>query len=54
VLQIALTRRARHYGLISDDRPARRRGLGLLHLGSDDYRPTLDAWKKGEIASGES
>lgn len=45
VLQIALTRLARHYGLIADgtQRPARR---GLRHWGSDDYRPTIDAWRE--------
>jgi hypothetical protein len=44
VLQIALTRLARHYGLIADgtQRPARR---GLRHWGSEDYRPTIDAWR---------
>ena len=44
VLQIALTRLARHYGLIGSDqqKPARR---GLRHWGSEDYRPTLDAWR---------
>jgi len=46
VLQIALTRLARHYGLIADDKqkPARR---GMRHWGSNDYRPTLDAWSSG-------
>lgn len=45
VLQIALTRLARHYGLIEEDsaKPARRR---LRHWGSEDYRPTLDAWRE--------
>ncbi len=45
VLQIALTRLARHYGLIGDgaQRPARR---SLRHWGSEDYRPTIDAWRK--------
>jgi hypothetical protein len=44
VLQIALTRLARHYGLIADvsAKSARRR---LRHWGSADYRPTLDAWR---------
>jgi hypothetical protein len=43
VLQLALTRLARHYGLIAQappDAPAR-----LRHWGSDDYRPDLDAWR---------
>lgn len=44
VLQIALTRLARHYGLIADApvKSVRRR---LRHWGSEDYRPTLDAWR---------
>jgi hypothetical protein len=46
VLQIALTRLARHYGLIHEEDarpPASRR---LRHWGSEDYRPTLDAWRE--------
>ena len=45
VLQIALTRLARHYGLIRDEgaRPGSRR---LRHWGSKDFRPTLDAWRE--------
>jgi hypothetical protein len=55
VLQIALTRLARHYGLIGgDDRPARRGTRRLRHWGSADYRPTLDAWRKDKAASGET
>ena len=54
VLQIALTRLARHYGLISDDRSAQRGRRGLRHWGSAGYRPTLDAWRKETKASGES
>jgi hypothetical protein len=47
VLQIALTRLARHYGLISkEDGGEQPRGRRLRHWGSDDYRPTLDAWRK--------
>jgi hypothetical protein len=47
VLQIALTRLARHYGLISkEDGGEQLRGRRLRHWGSDDYRPTLDAWRK--------
>lgn len=44
VLQIALTRLAKHYGLIAEKtaKPVRRR---LRHWGSDDYRPKLDAWR---------
>jgi hypothetical protein len=46
VLQIALTRLARHYGLIGSDeqKPVRQ---GLRHWGSEDYRPSLDAWRSG-------
>ena len=53
VLQIALTRLAKHYGLIGSEtpKPARR---GLRHWGSEDYRPTLDAWRSGGGADGES
>jgi uncharacterized protein DUF6456 len=54
VLQIALTRLARHYGLISDDRKMRRERRGLRHWGSADYRPTLDAWRKDHGISRES
>jgi hypothetical protein len=52
VLQIALTRLAKHYGLGSNDqpKPARR---GLRHWGSEDYRPTIDAWRSGGGADGE-
>lgn len=49
VLQIALTRLARHYGLISDDQPRLTR-RDLRHWGSEDYRPTLDAWRSGRGA----
>ena len=43
VLQLALTRLARHYGLIAPDpAPGRQR---LRHWGEEDYRPTLDAWR---------
>ena len=45
VLQIALTRLARHYGFIGGDakKPPKR---GVRHWGTADYRPTLDAWRK--------
>lgn len=39
VLQIALTRLARHYGLIAESRYPRR---GLRHWGAADYRPRVD------------
>ena len=45
VLQIALTRLAKHYGLIAEDGSARRR-RGLRHWGEADYRPSLDGWKR--------
>jgi len=44
VLQIALTRLATLYGLINDERRSARHRR-LRHWGSDDYRPTLDAWR---------
>jgi len=49
VLQIALTRLARHYGLIGSDRQTATR-RGVRHWGSDDYRPTIDAWRSGAAA----
>jgi hypothetical protein len=43
VLQLALTRLARHYGLIAPEpAPGRQR---LRHWGEEGYRPTLDAWR---------
>jgi hypothetical protein len=41
VLQLALTRLARHYGLIAPEPPPRSR---LRQWGEADYRPNLDAW----------
>lgn len=41
VLGLALTKLARHYGLLPPDRPA---AVKLRHWGDDDYRPTLAAW----------
>jgi hypothetical protein len=46
VLPIALTRLARHYGLIGGDETHRRQRSGLRHWGSEDYRPTLEVWSK--------
>ena len=44
VLQLGLTRLARHYGLdVPSDLPQRRKGI--RHWGSADYRPTLDSWR---------
>lgn len=43
VLQIALTRLARHYGLAGE--AERSRKGGVRHWGSEDYRPTLAAWR---------
>lgn len=42
VLELALTRLARHYGLIAPERPAASR---LRHWGDEDYKPTMDAWR---------
>ena len=53
VLQIALTRLAKHYGLIGEERWTQAR-RGLRHWGSEDYRPTLDAWRSGARSEGES
>jgi hypothetical protein len=43
VLDLALTRLARHYGLIAPERPAATR---LRHWGEADYRPTLETWRQ--------
>jgi hypothetical protein len=37
ILQLALTRLARHYGIM----PRARRGMAILHWGGKDYRPGL-------------
>jgi hypothetical protein len=42
VLDLALTRLARHYGLIAPERPAAAR---TRHWGHADYRPTIDQWR---------
>jgi len=42
VLQLALTRLARHYGLIPPERPLARR---LRHWGEEGFRPTLEGWR---------
>ena len=41
VLQMGLTRLARHYGLLAQPAAARE----LRHWGDDGFRPTLDAWR---------
>ncbi|MFD0986753.1 DUF6456 domain-containing protein [Methyloligella solikamskensis] len=41
VLQIALTRLARHYGLISEERKG---GGRVRHWGTEDYRPSIERW----------
>ena len=51
-LRIALTRLARHYGLITDDKQ-KLAGRALRHWGSEDYRPTLEAWETGRSAQRE-
>ena len=43
-VRLALTRLARHYGL-DVAHETRRRGKGIRHWGSEDYRPTLDTWR---------
>jgi hypothetical protein len=45
VLQIALTRLAKHCGLIGEE-GGDRRGRGVRHWGAADYRPSLDAWRR--------
>jgi hypothetical protein len=42
VLDLALTRLARHYGMIPPERPIASR---LRHWGDADYRPTLEEWR---------
>jgi hypothetical protein len=42
VLQLALTRLARHYGLIRADSTDTPRGARLSHWGAGDYRPAVD------------
>jgi len=42
VLDLALIRLARHYGMIAPERPI---GTDLRHWGESDYRPTLETWR---------
>lgn len=50
VLQIALTRLAKHYGLIAD--PHARHGRGLRHWGEADYRPRIDGADEDRASKG--
>lgn len=43
VLQIALTRLARHYGLVSDSQHTAGLKRKLQHWGTEDYRPSIKA-----------
>ena len=45
ILQIALTRLARHYGFLNEQDTSRTVRARLRHWGVDDYRPTLDHWR---------
>jgi hypothetical protein len=47
ILQIALTRLARHYGLVSDRQLNERIGRRLRHWGTQDYRPSLSGGETG-------
>ena len=44
VLQLALTRLARHYGLVSESEIARPLMRRIQHWGTHDYRPTIQSW----------
>jgi hypothetical protein len=46
VLQLALQRLARHYGLVSQDTAAG--SARIRHWGTDDYRPALGAIGEAE------
>ena len=45
VLQLALTRLARHYGLVRSDGQDGPASLNVRHWGADGYRPTIERWK---------
>lgn len=45
ILQIALSRLARHYGLIRDRDNRNRLGAKIRHWGTENFRPTLDEWR---------
>ena len=44
VLQIALTRLARHYGLLHEPKISHAIRSRIRHWGGDNYRPTLESW----------
>lgn len=45
VLQLALTRLARHYGIEPSSKATRAPARSIRHWGSVDYRPTLEGWR---------
>lgn len=45
ILQIALTRLARHYGILSDAGTSGTVQARLRHWGVEDFRPSLDSWR---------
>lgn len=51
LLQHALTALARHFGLITDERPEVMLKRRLRHWGALDYRPTLTRWSRTEPQS---
>jgi hypothetical protein len=44
ILQIALSRLARYYGLIRDQ-STNSSGLKIRHWGTENFKPTLDEWR---------
>jgi len=44
ILQIALTRLARHYGLLPAERCGMQTASSIRHWGTQDYRPDLKRW----------
>lgn len=45
ILQIALSRLARHYGLIREKDGTKRGAVKIRHWGADNFKPTLDEWR---------
>ena len=45
ILQIALTRLARHYGILSTEDMSGTVRARLRHWGVEDFRPSLDTWR---------